>query len=121
DDKGNPLPEDKIQYYEKNGNRMAVPTHCFKTVLLEKPDGTMTMMAFLVPNDPNLSMKKDDAAKVLEQSRVSVDQIENIIGQDLYSQLPQAMQQKLEADPAARVQFANASKWHTASLLWPQN
>lgn len=121
DDKGNPLPEDQIKYFEKNGNRMAVPTHCFKTVLLEQPDGQVTMMAFLVPNDPKAPLGRDGAIKILQDSRVSVDDIERIIGQDLYSQLPPATQQKLEADPAARVQFANASQWHTASLLWPQS
>ncbi|HVE86730.1 MAG TPA: DNA/RNA non-specific endonuclease [Myxococcales bacterium] len=121
DDKGNPLPEDKIQYYEKNGNRMAVPTHCFKTVLLELPDGQMQMMAYLVPNDPKAPLGKDAAVQAIQASRVSVDDIERIIGHDLYSQLPQATQQKLESDPAARISFANASQWHTASLLWPQD
>jgi len=120
DDKGNPLPEDKIQYYEKDGTKMAVPTHCFKTVLLEQPDGQMTMMAYLVPNQKDAPMGKDDAVKMIQNSRVSVDEIERIIGSDLYSQLPKATQDKLEADPAARVSFANASQWHTASLLWPQ-
>jgi endonuclease G len=100
---------------------MAVPTHCFKTVLLEQPDGRMTMMAYLVPNDPKAPLGKDAAMKILQDSRVSVDQIEKIIGHDLYSQLPPETQEKLESDPAARVQFADASKWHTASLLWPQN
>src|SRR6185295_8009322 len=100
DEKGNPLPEDKIPYFtEKDGHRLAVPTHCFKTVLLEQPDGQVTMMAYLVPNDPNLSRKQDDGVKLLQQSRVSVDQIEKIIGHDLYSQLPKATQAKLEADP----------------------
>jgi len=121
DDKGNPLPEDKIQYYEKDGNKMAVPTHCFKTVLLEQPDGQVTMMAFLVPNQKDAPMGKDAAVKMIENSRVSVDQIEKIIGHDLYSQLPQETQDRLEADPNARVSFANASQWHTASLLWPQD
>jgi len=100
---------------------MAVPTHCFKTVLLEQPDGQMTMMAFLVPNQKDAPMGKDAAVKMIQDSRVSVDEIERIIGSDLYSQLPKATQDKLEADPAARVSFANASQWHTASLLWPQN
>jgi endonuclease G, mitochondrial len=121
DDKGNPLPENQIQYYEKDGHRMAVPTHCFKTVLLEQPDGQMTMMAFLVPNQKDAPMGRDDAVKMIQNSRVSVDQIEKIIGQDLYSQLPKATQARLEAGPNARVSFANASQWHTASLLWPQN
>ena len=81
----------------------------------------MTMMAYLVPNDPEAPLARDPAVKVLQDSRVSVDQIEKIIGHDLYSQLPQATQEKLESDPAARIQFAGASKWHTASLIWPQN
>lgn len=121
DDQGNPLPEDQIQYYEKDGNKMAVPTHCFKTVLLEQPDGQMTMMAFLVPNKSDAPMGKDAAVKLIQDSRVSVDEIERVIGHDLYSQLPKETQDRLEADPNARVSFANASQWHTASLLWPQN
>ena len=122
DDKGNPLPEDKIEYYTaKNGNRMAVPTHCFKTVMLELPDGQVQMMAYLVPNDRNAPLKRDPAVDIIKNSRVSVDDIERIIGQDLYSQLPRATQEKLESDPAARIQFANASQFHMASLLWPQS
>src|SRR4051812_18190938 len=70
DDKGNPLPEDKIKYYESNGNKMAVPTHCFKTVLLQMPDGQMQMMAYLVPNDPKAPLGKDAALKIIQDSRV---------------------------------------------------
>lgn len=120
DAQGRALPPESIPTIGASARRIAVPTHCFKTVLLEQPNGNLTMFGFMVPNLKDAPKKREDVAKLLEASRVPVDRIEQLLGQDLYAQLPANVQKKLEADPAAKVEFLNASEYHAASLLWPQ-
>jgi endonuclease G len=118
DAKGKPLPADAIDTMGANARRIAVPTHQFKTVLLELPNGNLSMFAYLVPNVKDAPTKKDQIEPFLEASRTSVDHIEELLGQDLYAQLPQEMQDKLEGDSTAKVAYRDASQYEAASLLW---
>jgi endonuclease G len=118
DAQGKPLPQDAIDTIGAHTRRVAVPTHQFKTVLLELPNGNLSMFAYLVPNVQDAPTKKEDIAKFLDASRTSVDHIEELLGQDLYAQLPKSVQAKLEADTSAQVAFRDASQYESASLLW---
>jgi endonuclease G len=120
DSRNRALPPESIPTIGSSGRRIAVPTHCFKTVLLELPNGHMTMFGFMMPNAKDAPKKREDIAKLLEASRLPVDRIEELLGQDLYAQLPADVQKRLEADPAAKVEFLNAGQYHAATLLWPQ-
>lgn len=120
DAKGEPLPPEAIETMGANARRVAVPTHQFKTVLLELPNGHLSMFAYLVPNVKDVPTKKDDITPFLAGARTSVDRIEELLGQDLYAQLPKSVQAKLETDSSARVAFREASRYEAASLLWPQ-
>jgi endonuclease G len=117
---GNPLPPEKIQRLNHDPNGVAIPTHSFKAVLLEQPNGALTMYAYNVPNRPDVPTDNAGMKKLLDSSRVSVDQIEKLLGNDLFADLPAAVQAKLESNPAAKIAFQNASEYHAASLLWPQ-
>ncbi len=120
DAQGKPLPPEAIDTIGANERRVAVPTHNFKTVLLELPNGHLSMFAYLVPNLKDAPTKKDDITPFLENARTSVDRIEELLGQDLYAQLPKSVQARLETDASARVSFQEASRYEAASLLWPQ-
>ncbi len=104
DAKGKPLPPEAMETLGK-ARRIAVPTHQFKTVLLEKPDGSLSMFAYMVPNVKDAPTGADNISRFLESSRTSVDKLEELLGQDLYAQLPPAVQEKLEAETSARVAF----------------
>jgi endonuclease G len=121
DAQGKPLPPEKVDKMGADERRIAVPTHQFKTVLLELPNGHLSMFAYLVPNVKDAPTKKEDITPFLEKARTSVDRIEELLGQDLYAQLPEPVQAQLEKDTSARVAFREASRYEAATLLWPQN
>jgi endonuclease G, mitochondrial len=120
DAQGQPLPPEAIDTIGAGARRVAVPTHNFKTVLLELPNGNLSMFAYLVPNVKDAPTKKEHITPFLAQSRTSVDRIEELLGQDLYAQLPRSVQARLEADATAEVLFQDASRYEAATLLWPQ-
>ncbi len=120
DAQGKPLPPEAIDTMGADARRIAVPTHQFKTVLLELPNGHLSMFAYLVPNLKDAPTKKEDITPFLANARTSVDRIEELLGQDLYAQLPDSVQARLETDTSARVSFREASRYEAATLLWPQ-
>jgi endonuclease G len=120
DEQGKPLPPEKVEQMGTAERRIAVPTHQFKTVLLELPNGHLSMFAYLVPNVKDAPTKKEDITPFLEKARTSVDRIEELLGQDLYAQLPESVQARLEQDTSARVAFRDASQYEAATLLWRQ-
>jgi endonuclease G len=117
DGQGKPLPPEAVGTIGPDGRRVAVPTHNFKTVLLELPNGNLSMFAYMVPNVKDAPTDPQDIARFLDNSRTSVDHIEGLLGQDLYAQLPKSVQAKLEADTSAQVAFQQASRYESASLL----
>ncbi|HLL53183.1 MAG TPA: DNA/RNA non-specific endonuclease [Myxococcaceae bacterium] len=122
DEKGQPLPAEQRQWIGPDGEKkVAVPTHFFKTVLNQLPNGHMTMYAYLVPNRPDLPTKKAPVLELLEQSKMSVDGLEKLLGYDLYAHLPQTVQARLEsqANSVLDVDNAAAGESFSASLLWP--
>ncbi|NTX00926.1 DNA/RNA non-specific endonuclease [Myxococcus sp. CA040A] len=115
---GKPLPQESVQTTGAKDRKIGVPTHNFKTVLLELPNGNVTMFAYMVPNLKDGPSKKDAIIPLLESSRVPVDQLEKLLGQDLYAQLPKSVQAKLEKDTSAPGAFQlQGSKYESATLL----
>lgn len=120
DSQGNPLPPDQVRYTHGD-KRVAVPTHCFKAVLLQMPDGTTKSYAYVLPNRSDLPNSEAQQAALLKQSRVSVDQVEKMLGEDLFRGLPPEVERAIEADPFPAIKFQNPGQWHDASLVWPQD
>jgi endonuclease G len=120
DAQGKPLPPEGIDTIGADERRIALPTHQFKTVLLELPNGNLSMFAYMVPNVKDAPTKKEDITPFLANARTSVDRIEELLGQDLYAQLPKSVQERLETDATAEVAFRDASRYEAATLLWPQ-
>jgi len=117
DAQGKPLPPEALQTIGNEARRVAVPTHNFKTVLLELPNGNLSMFAYMVPNVKDAPTGADNISRFLESSRTSVDKLEELLGQDLYANLPKSVQAKLEADSSAKMAFREASQFQAASLL----
>lgn len=75
-------------------DHVAVPTHFFKAILCEHASGTHEMFAFIMPNRaaPLSGQPKDYL--------VSVDQVEALSGLNLFADLPEPEQDRLEAQTA---------------------
>ncbi len=121
DANGKPLPADQIDMQATTlGHKgLGIPTHCFKTVLLEKDNGERQMFAFIVPNNPDMKRDLQDVQSRLgpEGWRVSVDQVEQLLGADLYAHLDPATQERLEKDPAARAAMVSQTEFKMANLF----
>lgn len=116
DKRGKPLPVEDIPTTGSGKRRIAVPTHIFKAVRLTKPDGTVSEFAFVVPNTADAPVDEEGIGKLLRSSRASIDQVESLLGQDLFG--PGDPAQEADADP--KITFPNAGHYHAASLVWPQ-
>lgn len=75
--------------------RVAVPTHFFKVILCEHSGSAHEMFAFLVPHQTGLPGPTF-------RYRITVDQLEALLGADLFAALPDDEERSLEAAlPAA--------------------
>jgi len=122
DDQGKPLPDDQKEWIGADGEkRVAVPTHFFKAALVRMPDGTQKPFAYLVPNNSEIPLagSVEEQAKVINGFRVSIDQLESLLGEDLFAPLEDSAEGKLESEPHPTFEFADRSKFKVASLLWP--
>ncbi len=117
DDKGQPLPPEQRETTGAGSRRLAVPTHNFKTVLHELPNGNLTMYAYLVPNVKDGPSKKEDILPLLDSHRVPVDRIEELLGQDLYANLPKRVQARLEKGTPGEGVFQRNSLYFASSLF----
>jgi endonuclease G len=73
-------------------NRVAVPTHYYKIVLRRSAAGKLDALAFLIAN------KK--MTGTFESHLTSIDEIERITGLDFFRELPDQVEDPLEADVA---------------------
>ena len=71
-------------------NKVAVPTHCFKTILLRSNEQRWQMFAFLMPN------QRSPIPGSVEDYQVTVDRIETLAGIDFFSGLPDGLEHDLE-------------------------
>lgn len=122
DDQGKPLPEDQKQWIGQDGQKMvAVPTHYFKAVLLTMPDGSQKSYAYMLPNRSDLPEgNANDYAALLQQHRLPVDQVEALLGEDLFGALEDGLEQEVEAEDAPTFEFEGRDKFRVANLLWPK-
>ena len=70
-------------------DKVAVPTHTYKVVLLVHPNGDKEMFGFVLPNI-------DKPSGTLDSYTFSVNQVEKLTGLDFFSALPAAEQNRLE-------------------------
>ncbi|MFH1726600.1 MAG: DNA/RNA non-specific endonuclease [Elusimicrobiota bacterium] len=77
-------------------SRVAAPTHFFKIVVDELPDGSLDIIAFLLPN-------KKGSVKSLPGFRTSIDRIEALTGLDFLDELPDDVEELLERAKAERM------------------
>lgn len=87
-------------------NRVAVPTHFFKIILFERPNGFIESMTFLLPHE-NSSPRKKDSKDYLLQHAVAIDTLESLTGIDFLTDLHERKQSAIERSKA--------------SALWPTN
>jgi endonuclease G, mitochondrial len=122
DKDGNPLPPDQTQWIGANGQkRVGVPTDFFKAAVLQFPDGSVKTFAYLCPNTTSVGNKQPEQAAFLRNSRVSVDELEQKLGEDLFAGLDPDVAAKVEADATPSFVIPNAQNFKLASVVWPQS
>jgi endonuclease G, mitochondrial len=75
---GKPLSPEQLQRIGRN--RVAVPSHSFKSILLRMPDGTISTASFMVKNRPDLPIQEAPCGELLRSSRVSIEQLQQLSG-----------------------------------------
>ena len=121
DKDGNPLPPDQTKWIGAGGQkRVGVPTDFFKAAVLQFPDGSVKTFAYICPNTTNVGNKQPEQAAFLRNSRVSVDQLEQKLGEDLFAGLDPEVAAKIEADATPSFAIPNAQNFKFASVVWPQ-
>ena len=68
---------------------VAVPNHFFKIILKYTDNGSPRMVGFLIPHDTN--------SRNLKEFILPVDKIESLVGIDFFPELPDVLEDKLEA------------------------
>jgi endonuclease G len=63
-----------VKYQVIGSNDVAVPTHFFKVLRLEKPSGSTDTQAYIVPNEPIAS------AAAIDSFKVTLDKVERVAG-----------------------------------------
>ena len=84
-----PSEEGKIEVKTIGQNKVWVPTHCGKSVLIEKEDGTIELKSWILPN-------KGLHGHRLDEFVVSVDEFEAALGHDVWKELPDEIEGVLE-------------------------
>ncbi len=90
-------------------NRVAVPTHFYKIILHERPDGFIESMSFLLPHEDK-SASGRAGERFLEERLTSIDAIEALTGIDFLSAL--GMQNPTKEAAVERFK---------ANRMWPRN
>lgn len=96
-DPRNPPKDDKRPKKEKwiGNERVAVPTHSFKAVLIARDNGSFVAYGFILPN------QRQTLPGDVPFYQVSVREIEDLAGIDFFKALDKRMQDRLEADVPA--------------------
>jgi endonuclease G len=118
DDGGRPLEEREIQWWPPGQQRVAIPTHFYKAVLVRLPDGRAKTFAYLCPNsDEGVSMKLQQSVDYMRAHRVSVDALEARVGFDLFGSLSDRVERRIEADAAPTFAVPEPTL-HTMAVLF---
>lgn len=118
---GTPMPASEVRWVTRNGKpRVAIPTHCFKAALIRMPDGHMTMVGFVVPNQDGLPTQREDIRPLLQSSTRSIADIERLSGITLFDDLPDDIERPMEAAAGGCLVLPQGSEMHAVSLIFPE-
>lgn len=87
---GKPLKDDQLTWIgpdkdvANGARRVAVPTHFYKAVLVELPNGSKHSFAYMVPNDFEVPTRGEAVRAFLDGHRLSVSALEKKIGAKLF-------------------------------------
>jgi endonuclease G len=90
--------------WKRPTRRVAVPSHYYKILVREGPDGALTALALLLPH---VKDNPRDFERFLADGLVSVEEIQQRTGARFFSAIPTTRREALEAAVASR--------------LWPRN
>ncbi|VGO21557.1 DNA/RNA non-specific endonuclease [Pontiella sulfatireligans] len=99
---------------EKLDSGVPVPSHYYK-IIADEHDGRLRVLAFLVE-------KRCPPYTRIKKRLVSIDEIEQRTGLDFFPELPERMQQELEAEPASRLWpwMVSAVRYYFGGRLNPE-
>jgi endonuclease G, mitochondrial len=124
DDKGKPLTPDQIKKLEWIGkgdaDKIAVPTHFFKTVVLKDANGRTSPMAWIVPNKADMPLTLQEIVPLLNQCKVSIDSIQKLVKTNLYPDADRSLKRRFKS-AEQDILFPHADFYDMAARLWPQD
>ena len=85
-------------------NQLAIPTHFYKIVLHERPNGFIDAIAILLPHTDDevpRNMPLEEKLAYLQEHIVSIDAIEALTGYDFFPDMPAIRQQAVERSVAS--------------------
>jgi endonuclease G len=88
----------------KPREKVAIPTHFYKIVLHERPNGFIDSIAILLPHTDDTvpeTLPKPKKLEYLQDHIVSIDQIEAVTGYDFFPEMPAIKQKAVERSVAA--------------------
>ncbi len=126
DERGQPISRERVRFLSRRlhgsiEQRVAIPTHCFKVVLFEQPNGAMTLVGFIVPNRDDVPTTRDGIRELLHASRRSVRDIQLLTGHDLFRDLPDTVEEPMEASSEACMAMPPGARVEAVTLLWPKD
>lgn len=84
--------------------KVGIPTHFYKIVLHERPNGFVDSIAILLPHTDNQvpkSLSQPEKLAYLQDHIVSIDQIEDLTGYNFFPDMPATKQKAVERSVAA--------------------
>jgi endonuclease G, mitochondrial len=88
----------------KPTDKVAIPTHFYKIVLHERPNGFIDSIAILLPHTDDevpTSLSQPEKLAYLQDHIVSIDQVEAVTSYDFFPEMPAIKQKAVERSVAA--------------------
>lgn len=121
DEHERPLAAERFQWIgEQGAQRVAIPTHLFKCALITLPRGEISLVSFVVPNHRSVPTKLNEIRPYLHAARRSVDFIEERLGANLFADLPDDLEEEMEAANGHAVPVDRGGRFEAVTLLWPE-
>ncbi|MCC7384498.1 MAG: DNA/RNA non-specific endonuclease [Deltaproteobacteria bacterium] len=121
DDKGQPMSIDdpRVKTIGKGGRKIAVPTHCFKSVVLQLPGGKYSTLSYIIENKKALPTAEKQCMELVRSSRASIADIERLAGVKLFEGfLPEEVARQMKADKTSAVEVEAPEKLKATQFLW---
>lgn len=93
--------------------RVAIPSHLYKILLHQRPDGTVDTLSIMIPNVEK-KIPRDDTKQYIEDRITTIDAIEQATGINFFPDIT-----KLDPTSESQVESARAASLWPVTRSWP--